>query len=141
MTRRRRGTAMVFVLLFVILLGVVTTLFVFSVSRTAIIVARSERALRAFHLAEAGLEKAIWELQRRGPEYTGEAQTPFENGTFSVTVSCTDRDRGIYKVMSRGAFPASPRGPFRVVSATVRVSGKGAGKRRIHVTNWRECSS
>jgi len=131
---------MIFVLLFVILLGVVTTLFVFSVSRTAIIVSRSERALRAFHLAEAGLEKAIWELRRRGSEYTGEAQTPFENGTFSVTVSCTDPDRSVYEVVSRGVVPASRRGPSRVVSATVRVSGS-AGKRRIHVTNWREYTS
>ena len=44
---------------------------------------QSYRKSQALQIAEAGLQKAIYEINRN-PSYSGERNTPFANGSFTI---------------------------------------------------------
>lgn len=55
----------------------------------------------AFNLAEAGVEKALYELSKPESNYQGETETLLENGTFSVMVKPLD-STGQVEILSTG---------------------------------------
>ncbi len=61
---------------------------------------RAELEERAWHTAEAGLEKAIAALRESGTAYTGEKDTPFDRGSFTVQV--IDSTPNTYELRSDG---------------------------------------
>ncbi|HEY5601240.1 MAG TPA: hypothetical protein VIK81_04110 [Patescibacteria group bacterium] len=60
---------------------------------------------QVLHLAEAGIDKAIWELNRTGGGYTGETDTSFGAGTFTTEV--TTIDSSTKKIESTAYIPNS----------------------------------
>lgn len=76
----------------------------------------------SLHLAEAGVEKALWELSRN-PGYQGEEDTSLDIGTFSVEVR---PESGGVAVVATGFIPnrhaPQARGTVRVLAAKA-VSG------------------
>ena len=82
--------------------------------------------LQALNLAEAGIEKAIYELNRTNGAYTGEKNTNFGNGNFTVTVKLVT---GGYLITSIGeTYSARKYRGRKIVSARVQ---------RITSTHWK----
>jgi Tfp pilus assembly protein PilX len=73
----------------------------------------------AFHLAEAGITKAVYELRKSGGSYTGETNTELGNGTFSVTITKKGAD---FVVKSTGSVKGT-KIPWLTVSIRSLVSG------------------
>lgn len=100
-----RGQVLVLVIVFLTVI-LITTLSIFSLvsffTRNATLGYFSEQAL---HLAEAGVDKAIYELNAQGSAYTGEANTVLADGTFTVAVS--DVSFGVKEITSTGFIPNS----------------------------------
>lgn len=85
------------------------------------------------HIAEAGLDKALAELQAGNRTYTGEPDTALGDGTFSVAVAPADRS-GWLSIQSTGTLP---RGAASiVVRLREEVQFNPAG--RITALEWRE---
>ncbi|MDO8487085.1 MAG: hypothetical protein Q7S45_02235 [Candidatus Curtissbacteria bacterium] len=65
---------------------------------------------QAVHLAEAGIDKTLWQLNQTAGTYTGETNTPVgTTGTFTVAV--TDKSPGIKTITATGFVPnaAAPK--------------------------------
>lgn len=118
-TTPRRG----FILLFAIVVGAalfaVTTALIGSVSASVRLERHRHHATDALMLAEAGLEKAVYELNQ-SPSYLGENDTPLGNGTFSVSVSVVNPSTK--RLTSTGYIP-NDTNPVaqKTVTATVSV--------------------
>lgn len=91
---------------------------------TAVTYTRFERQriaeAQALQLAEAGIEKAVYELNQSG-SYTGESDTALIPGTFTVSVSAVDASTKV--VTATGYVPddSSPRGQ-KTVKARVSTN-------------------
>ncbi|HEY3246799.1 MAG TPA: hypothetical protein VGK88_00730 [bacterium] len=105
-------------------LGLLVIAAVISVAFVALVVTRQQlvgyryRVLAARYAAEAGIERAIWEL--RGPDRVLGLRVPLGNGSggrFAVE-SVDDQGGGFLRIVSRGEF----RGLTRKVQATVKLS-------------------
>jgi len=55
----------------------------------------------AFNLAEAGVEKALYEVSKPGSDYRGEKETPLGRGIFSVTLRPLD-PAGSLEILATG---------------------------------------
>lgn len=59
---------------------------------------------QAVNLAEAAIDKALWQLNQTGGTYTGETDTALgTSGTFTITV--TDKSPGIKTITATGSIP------------------------------------
>ncbi len=83
--------------------------------------ARSSRtsvaAVQARALAEAGIDKAVYQLNQ-DPNYAGETDTALGDGTFTVTIEAVDA--ATKRIRAHGYAPAAS--PLAHVEATVHVS-------------------
>lgn len=78
---------------------------------------------KATALAEAGLDKAVASLNKTGGSYSGESETLFGDGSFSVAI--TNIDASTKKVQSTGYLPnkANPK-----IKRTIQIQvSKGVG--------------
>lgn len=88
----------------------------------------AERHMVALAIAEGGLEKALWELERNPAGYRGETGSPLGEGQFSITVDPSD-ERGTYTIAAVGERARDGRETYRVaVEARVRIEN---GKAQI----------
>jgi Tfp pilus assembly protein PilX len=127
---RERGMALLLVLVLMTLMVGMAALFVADFGRTRRQLSRARHQLEAFNLAEAGVDKAVWELGRNAG-YPGESGTRLGKGTFSVAVR---RAGGLTTVVSTGV--ASPAG-VEVARATVQAQLAGVGG-AVKVVEWRQ---
>ncbi|MBI5210809.1 MAG: hypothetical protein HY927_12635 [Elusimicrobia bacterium] len=103
---------------------------------TLVMLARQHRSMTrlrlttaALHLAEGGVEKALWELSRGNASYAGEADTGLDIGTFSVEVA---REGDQAAITATGHIPGRRR---PAASQTVRVVVRKAGG-GYRVVSW-----
>ena len=112
-----RGYILLFSLVFFGIFLAISTAFLGSVT----LYARAERVTvadaRARALAEAGFEKAVYELNKNSA-YTGEANTALGGGTF--TTSVTNIDASTKRITATGAHSGSTA----VVRASVSISNE-----------------
>jgi hypothetical protein len=71
----------------------------------------------AFNLAEAGVEKALYELSKSESNYQGETETLLGNGTFSVILKPLD-SAGQVEILSTGTVQGAR---FLKVEKKIRV--------------------
>lgn len=71
----------------------------------------------AFNLAEAGVEKALYELSKSESNYQGETETLLGNGTFSVSLKPLD-SAGQVEILSTGTVEGAR---FLKVEKKIRV--------------------
>lgn len=117
--RRQEGAALLYVLTFVTLLVVLTTIFVATVCQTMARVHGSRRKLQALNVAEAGVERAIYALVKSKGTYRGVAGSRLDEGAFSVHVRPVDGQASAYRISSTGVFPVHVRGARRTVHVTI----------------------
>jgi hypothetical protein len=99
----QKGQILVIALIFLVFI-VLTSLTMFGLVgffwRNATIGLYKEQAL---NLAEAGVDKAIWQLNELGESYTGEENTQLGNGTFTIKIN--NISFGIKEIVSTGYVP------------------------------------
>ncbi|MFH1353454.1 MAG: hypothetical protein ABIH68_07775 [bacterium] len=77
----------------------------------------------AFHLAEAGITKGLWELSKGNTGYRGEKGTKLDIGAFSVDVRSRN---GQFIITSTGYIPDMKHVRAKsVVRASAEKDGKG----------------
>ena len=133
--RRQEGAALLYVLTFVTLLVVLTTIFVATVCQTMARVHEARRKLQALNVAEAGVERAIYALLKSKGTYRGEAGSRLDEGAFSVSVSPAEGQASAYRIASTGVFPAHARGARRTVHATVKLASGAAYP--VTIVRWK----
>jgi hypothetical protein len=85
------------------------------------------------HIAEAGLDKALAELQAGNRAYTGEPDTPLGDGSFSADVAPGNRP-GWLSIQSTGTLPRGAS--FVTVRLREEVQLDPAGN--VLAIEWRE---
>ncbi|MCX5769766.1 MAG: hypothetical protein NTZ09_05780 [Candidatus Hydrogenedentes bacterium] len=85
------------------------------------------------HIAEAGLDKALAELQAGNRTYTGETNTSLGDGSFSVAVAPADR-AGWLAILSTGTLPRGATSVTVRLREEVQVDPAGT----IRAIEWRE---
>ena len=85
---------MIIVLGFTLLLGGISTSFIILTNNEVTTCRKIVDSHKAFYLAEAGVEKAIFELTRNG-SYTGETNVALGDGVYDVTVTSADSQKEI----------------------------------------------
>ncbi|MFB3896214.1 MAG: hypothetical protein ACE14V_07925 [bacterium] len=87
---------------------------------------------QALNLAEAGVEKAIYELNHTGGSYTGEKNTSLGAGKFTVTVKS---GQGGYKIMAIGETRSAKKYTGKkIITAQIQRSSNGHWK----IISWQE---
>jgi hypothetical protein len=86
---RQRGFLLIAAVVLIVAAALVLTVLVFLSTTGNMSAAGHMSAKQALFIAESGIEKGIreWKLN---PAYTGETNTPFANGSFTVTTSPND---------------------------------------------------
>ncbi len=102
----RRGSLMLMVLVFMIALSGLATAFLFSVNSAGKVTAGQVDNLKAFYLAEAGLEKAKWYLLHTAPDGSTDASWrtsayPTVAGANPTDPQAETLDGGIYTIWVR----------------------------------------
>lgn len=116
---RSRGFVLIFSLVVGAVLFTIAAAFTGLVA-TSIKVARYDRhAAEALALAEAGMDKAIYELNQSA-SYTGESNTVLGGGNFTIEVSGVDSNTKRIQVTGRVPSAASPLAE-RSITATASV--------------------
>lgn len=82
-----RGTALIVALTFLAVLMILTSAFVSNVLATTRAQSRLEAQTRSFYIADAGLNYALWQLEKQGANYTGESGFKYGDGYFDIKVS------------------------------------------------------
>lgn len=131
--KNNRGSAMLLAIgiLFIVTAGVSATLTWFHAAFDYTN-AREARQVCA-HIAEAGLDKALAELQAGNIAYTGESKTPIGDGTVSVTVAPAQRP-GWLVIQSTGRLPRGANTVTVRLREDVRLDHAGS----IAAAEWRE---
>ena len=127
--RRRhgeRGTALIFALMVLLILSMGTAALWSQLHGNLAAQRRAWHKEQAFQLAEAGLERAIAGLRAAPDAYTGETDTPFGPGTYSVTVT-PGAAPGEFTIASWGRLEnASARFDRAGLRGRLRRAGDGA---------------
>ncbi|PIR82305.1 hypothetical protein COU20_03010 [Candidatus Kaiserbacteria bacterium CG10_big_fil_rev_8_21_14_0_10_59_10] len=124
MTRHRRTAGMILVTALVFG-AVLTTMAVALVNYTALnakVTRASVAEAQALALAEAGIDKAVYELNQNG-SYTGESNTPLGAGVVTITV--TNIDANSKRISATASVPnsTSPRAQASVhATASINTS-------------------
>ena len=116
----KSGFALVTVLVILIIITTVGILFISIISHEMKINNNFKNSTRAFYLAEAGIEKAAWEMNRSGGSYSGENNTILGDGKFTVTVEVDPSDSNKRIITSEGFYPKNVTFPAkRKISLTL----------------------
>ena len=99
MEHKKSGVAILIVVIFLGILSVLTSALIANVGRNWTEMKHRNLSVQSFWLAEAGIEKAIFEMGRKGTAYTGE-EIKLREGTFIVTVRETGNN--LYEISSIG---------------------------------------
>lgn len=119
--RDERGTALFLALGYLTALTILVGVALSAVHQSMKSRLAAERHMVALAIAEGGLEKALWELERNPAAYRGETGSPLGEGRFSITVDPGD-ERGTYTIAAVGERASDGRATYSVViKARVRI--------------------
>jgi len=118
---RRKGAALVIVLSILFILGILTSTLVAHLAATLRIIETKRNRVKAFHIAEGGIQKALWELARN-PDYQGEAETALGSGFFTVRFEKIKGEMNSLCIISTGRLDkVDARHPQQTISAVVEI--------------------
>jgi hypothetical protein len=130
---REAGFAIFLVLAFALLLGFSALFFLETFSSGVRDARRARASSRAFYLAEAGIQKALWELGGNPAGYGGEQKIRLGNGTYTVEVR--RKGPGLAEVTSTGSVPFEKCRIMRRIRVQFRLGP--AGKLPV-ISDWKE---
>ena len=90
---------------------------------------------KAFHIAEGGLHKALWELSRSSESYAGEKETSLGEGAFTIEILPLEGKRHKRIVTSTG-YTSHPSSPRVTLKALVRLKASKSGKSSVVLEHW-----
>lgn len=120
----KRGQILVITVIFLAVILILSTSLFTRVTAFLKFGSNSIMREQAINLAEAAIDKTVWQLNQTGGTYTGEADTAVgTTGTFTVTV--TDKSPGIKTITATGFVPnsAAPK-EKQVIKVDTSISGE-----------------
>lgn len=130
----REGMALLLALGVMVALSVIATVLVSSFHRSLDRASDREAEIQALYIAEAGIEQALYQLQK-GPVFdAGGREVPFGSGDFSVVVTPTSEGR--FLVESTGIDHSDSS-----IRATVSVEAEIGPGGVVRVLRWQEAYS
>lgn len=118
---RHRGYVLILTVVFFGILFLVSAAYLNSITATSKSVRGDVARAQALSLAEAGMDKAINQLNQ-GSSYSGESDTALGNGTFTVSVSSIDSKTK--RITATGYIPDSASWIARkTIQANVGING------------------
>jgi len=121
----------------VVFLGILTTLTLSLLTGTGANIKHlrmHDSSTAAFWLAEAGIEKALHEIEKTGTDYTGEL-TELGGGRFRVTVEKTGSD--FLYVVSEGIYAKGSREATKKIELAVTVKKLHGERFRVEKGLWK----
>ncbi|MFC1546579.1 hypothetical protein ACFL4O_02555, partial [bacterium] len=118
-----KGIVLVMVIIFILAAGILSTATTVLVRDGAVQTFKARKHDETFHIAEAGIQKAIQQVIKYGEAYTGETDTAISSGNFDIAVS-TVAER-VYEIVATGNVPKSGGSGFsKKVKSIFRVGTK-----------------
>ena len=131
MDNPEQGTSLILTLIALLIVGAFSTALLTSLHQTRQRSVESEHRTVCLNLAEAGIDKALAELNRN-PSYLGESGTELGAGRFSVEVA-PDATAGVYQIVATAELTDEVAARSRV---TARVQSTAGGA--VQVLEWKE---
>jgi len=131
--RASGGAALMLCIVLIAVVGIFVSVFHTNVCRAVSARGRAVKADMALAIAEAGIEKSLWALER-GRACDGETETAFGDGVFSTTV--TRVEDGTWRIESRGSIPNATE-PYGEATVTV-VARLDADSQTTDILTWEE---
>ncbi len=103
MKNHEKGQVVVFAMLMMLVLVILGTSIVYLVIYESKSIIKSKAGVQSFYIASAGVHKALWEIGQ-DDTYTGEVNTTFSEGVFTITVSTTAVTNQ-YQIVATGYTP------------------------------------
>jgi len=133
---RRQGYALIAVLTALVVVTLATAVMLSYLIGMRTMHKRRARQIKAFHIAEAGLAKARWEIARGNASYAGEADMAFGKGKVTIAV-VKSGDGATYDVRSE-AHSDQLRLPRSACTLRARVRRTKDG--RATLESWSQVS-
>lgn len=142
---RREGLALFLVVGFLAVIMLGSAAFYVLLNRTLDHDHAQEKRLMTFAIAEAGVSKALASLTVQDGAYTGEADAPLGEGSFTVEVTPAGKT-GAYQIVSTATLGPNRHAqgrPHRKGTSIVRIEATAAPAQdgHLHVVRWEECGS
>ncbi|GMV90677.1 MAG: hypothetical protein AMXMBFR82_04550 [Candidatus Hydrogenedentota bacterium] len=130
----REGMALLLALGVMVALSIIATVLVSSFHQSLDRANDRETEIQALYIAEAGIELALYQLQKGSGFSSGGSEVPFGSGAFSVVV--TPASEGRFLVESTGSAHADSS-----IRATVSVEAEISHGGAVRVLRWQEAYS
>jgi Tfp pilus assembly protein PilX len=125
---RRKGAALVIVLSILFTLSILASTLVAHLAATLKVIEAKRNRVKAFHIAEGGIHKALWELAHN-PHYHGEAETALGGGFFTVRVEPNRNETNTLRIISTGRLDqVDARHPKQTIAVVVKVAPEGTSR-------------
>jgi len=134
MKNNKKGVALLSVICFMGILTVLTLLLITETGTNLNMLTRNHSSAAAFWLAEAGMEKALYEIERSGYGYEGE-ETNLGGGMFRVSVKNTG-EHGM-SILSEGIFTEPKAVVRRMIEVSINIKKLPDGRYSIKEALWK----
>lgn len=134
MKNNKRGIALLSVICFMGILTTLTMLLIVETGTNLNRLTRNRSSAEAFWLAEAGVEKALYEIERAGYGYGGE-ETGLGGGTFRVSVKKTGGNG--MSILSEGISTEPKAVVRRKIEVFITVRKLPGGSYSINTELWK----
>ena len=130
----KRGSATLIADIFLSILLTLTAALASHLIRAISVSKKDYQRAKAFHIAEGGLHKALWELSH-STDYAGEKETSLGEGAFTIEVLSVDGEMNKRIITSTGCtfHTKSPRVRLRAI---VRLETEQSGKSIVTMEHW-----
>ena len=90
---------------------------------------------KAFHIAEGGLHKALWELSHSSKSYAGEKETSLGEGAFTIEVVGLE-GKPLKRIVRSTGYTFDTRSPRVTLRALVRLKASGLVRSSVVIEHW-----
>jgi Tfp pilus assembly protein PilX len=135
---KNKGSAVILALVFLSVLGLVTAFFIANIISACSSTGRCLDRKKAFYIAEAGIDRAVYELTNTGEKYKGE-RSDFADGAFEVEIAQCGKGKDLVMITSKGYSKnmENPRMSTVVIQSVVEMTGTENGY-SVRMVKWRK---
>ena len=145
----QNGISLILALIFMVVLAIITGSYIFLVNQSMRLTVAQQDSAKAFYVAEAGLNKAVWYLTHTAPDGTGNGswrthgypQIPGPDPHDAHEENFGDGSFIIWVEDSAGKVMISARGSVNDLTRTVRQEFSSLAPVSVVANSWKEIGS
>lgn len=136
--RKDGGSAIIVALSFLSVLAIMASAFVANLVSSSKFQASLEAGTKSFYIAEAGMNHAIWKLDKLGNSYHGESNVEFADGRFDITIKDDQSNTKNKVILSRARLDDYPdnKGTSKI-RAVVSLKSTGNRGLSVEIESWK----